>query len=197
MQNMKIMLSMVLSVLFLHNCSAHKVYKQSSIVAKPYTAPKINTYTQRQYLAAINKVRSQSRSCGSAGYFSSVPALEWSDALYRAAYEHSTDMLQSNTFSHNGSGTKSDWTARVQKLNRGSSFKERIENNGYKQWKNIAENIALGSSTVDAVMLNWIKSDYHCANIMNPDFQDVGMAHTYIQGSKRSHFWTQKFAVHQ
>ncbi|PHS34077.1 MAG: hypothetical protein COA92_03335 [Sulfurovum sp.] len=193
----KIIMGIALVGVMLSSCSSHKVYKESTMLSKPHAAPKINRATQQKYLDAINKVRAEARSCGSAGSFTTAAPLRWSRALYSAAYEHSNDMLKSNHLTHKGSGTKFDWTARVQRLNRGSHFKERIENNGYKQWKNIAENIALGSSTIDAVMLNWIKSDYHCANIMNPEFTDVGMAYTYKEGSKRSHYWTQNFAAHQ
>jgi len=178
-------------------CSTHNVYRQSSVKPHPYHAPKLNKSTKLYYLNLINEVRSHARSCGSAGYFSAAPALRWSEALYKAAYEHSTDMKKSNYFSHKGSNSLSDWTAKVQHLKSASSFKERIENNGYISWKKIAENIEGGSSTVDAAVSHWIDADRHCANLMNPLFTDVGMAHVGNRGSQISHFWTQTFAAHQ
>ena len=197
MQTIKVSIYIGIVTLSLNNCGSHKVYTQSTIVSKPYPAPSLDRDTQQKYLQAINKARSTRRSCGKAGSFSSAPALRWNDALYRAAYEHSNDMARSNTFSHKGSGGQFDWTATVQNYNRGSNFKERIENNGYKQWKNIAENIEAGASTVEKSMQHWLNADAHCANIMNPDFTDVGMAHIYKKDSKWGHNWTQNFAAHQ
>jgi uncharacterized protein YkwD len=167
------------------------------VIPNPYYAPKLNKSTKLRYLNIINEVRSHARSCGSVGYFSSAPALRWSEALYRAAYEHSNDMKKSHYFNHKGSNSLHDWTAKVQHLKRGSSFKDRIENNGYKAWKHIAENIEGGSSTVEAAVSHWLQADRHCANIMNPIFTDVGMAHVENRGSQISHFWTQTFAAHQ
>lgn len=194
---MKIYILFFVSVFILGGCTAHKVYRESTMVPKPYHAPAIDSDVKERYVVAINKVRSQGRSCGGAGNFSSAPALRWSDALYKAAYEHSRDMSFSDSFGHDGSQKNSDWTANVQHLKRGSSFKERIDNNGYKKWKNIAENIAMGSPTLDMVMAQWLASDRHCANIMNSDFTDVGMAHFKQEDSQRSYYWTQNFAAHQ
>lgn len=184
-------------ILLLFGCTTHYSYRQSSIVSHPYTAPPLNHSTKSQYLNLINEVRSHGRSCGSKGYFSAAPALRWSDVLYKAAYEHSNDMQKSHYFSHQGSWSYSDWTAKVQHLKRGSSLKERIENNGYKAWKHIAENIEGGSATAKAAMQHWLGADRHCANIMNPIFTEVGMAHIESRGSDIPHLWTQTFAAHQ
>ena len=190
MHTLKIYMIILLTMTVLTGCGSSKVYKQSTINPKPYAAPKLDNTTKYKYLTAINTLRSQGRSCGNAGYFSAAPVLRWDDSLYRASYEHSRDMMRSNSFSHKGSQSTFDWTANVQALSGGSSFKDRIENNGYTKWKNIAENIAMGSSTVGQVMDSLVSSDGHCANIMNPLFTDVGMAAV-------NHYWTQNFAAHQ
>ena len=190
MHSIKTYMILLLTISVLAGCGSRKVYKQSTINSKPYAAPKIDDSIKYKYLTAINTFRSQGRSCGTAGYFSDAPALRWNDSLYRASYEHSRDMMQSNSLSHKGSQSTFDWTAKAQSLSRASSFKDRIENNGYTKWKNIAENIAMGSSTVDQVMDQWISSDGHCANIMNPQFTDVGMAEV-------NKYWTQDFSAHQ
>lgn len=190
MYSIKTSMTLCVVITFFLGCGSSKVYKQSRINCKPYNAPKMNENTKTQYLNAINTQRSKGRGCGSAGYFSAAPALRWNDALYRASYEHSRDMMKSNFFSHKGSQSTFDWTAKAQSLSRASSFKDRIENNGYTKWKNLAENIAKGSLTVDQVMHQWTSSDRHCANIMNPQFTDVGMAEV-------NNLWTQNFASHQ
>ena len=187
---MKTKVITVLAIFSMFGCTTDYTYKQSSVVSNPYHAPKISYATKATYLHLINEVRSHGRSCGSRGYFSSAPALRWSDTLYKASYEHSQDMREKSYFSHNGSGTLSDWTSKVEHLQRGSSFRERIENNGYKNWSKIAENIEGGSPTPQQAIAHWLKSDYHCANMMNPLFTDVGMAEV-------GHLWTQDFARHQ
>lgn len=187
-----------LAGVFLSGCGTRKVYyPQSTMVSKPFPVHSLDSRQKNAYLAAINAVRSQGRRCGSAGYFSAAPSLRWSEALYKAAYEHSNDLKTCATFSHHGSNRPSDWTAKRHNLCRGSTLKERIENNGYKKWKYLAENIERGSSTVDEVMARWVASDRHCANIMNPIFTHVGMAESQKEGSRSDHYWTQTFAAHQ
>ena len=54
----------------------------------------------------------------------------------------------------------------------------------------IAENILYTSqsiSALDAVKL-WLKSDAHCANIMNPNFAEFGM--TYTTDENGGEYWT-------
>ena len=177
--------------------STHYVYKQSHIISHPYPAPRLDSSTKHAYLHAVNTMRSHGRHCGNLGYFPSAPRLQWNDSLYHAAYEHSADMLANHAFQHKGSFGDSDWTAKVQHLGRASNFKERIENNGYKKWKRLAQNIASGMSTVQETMQQWKQSEHHCANIMNPVFTDFGMAHTKNRGERFSDYWTQNFAAHQ
>ena len=192
----KTSIMLFMPMIFFAGCGSHTIYKESTMVSKPYHAPELDSQTKQNYLNAVNKVRSQGRNCGHAGNFSAARALKWSNTLYKASFEHSQDMAKSNNFSHNGSYRTSDWTATVQHLGRGSSFRERIENNGYKKWKNIAENIEMGSSTINEALAHWLASDQHCANIMNPDFTDVGMASVKKEGTQLK-YWTQKFAAHQ
>jgi len=183
----------VLIVLLLMNgCGGHKrvVYPVCKVVPVPHAAPKIDNEIKQHYLTAVNKMRSQSRICGSKTY-RAVKPLKWNSTLYSAAYEHSKDMAESAHFSHYGSGTKNDWTAKTQKLSSCSTFVNRIENNGYIRHLGIAENIAYGMRTVDEVMQQWITSKGHCANIMNPAFTDIGMAQ--VKGDSGSYYWTQTF----
>jgi len=191
---MKIEWLIIAGIMVCSGCTVQTHYRERTTVPHPSLAPSLDKQTKTAYLKRINRLRSEARRCGSAGYFPAAPEVKWSDALYRAAYEHSNDMKQSGLFSHRGSHTLSDRTAVVQHLAQGSSLKERIENNGYIAWKRIGENIAEGSSTADGVLERWIRSDRHCANMMNPVFTHVGMAHT---GKNNASFWTQTFAAHQ
>ncbi|MCF6243888.1 MAG: CAP domain-containing protein [Sulfurovum sp.] len=169
----------------------------SSNDTKTFDVPDIESSVKQGYLEAINNARAKQQNCGKEGIKKAVNSLVWSDELYAAAYEHSEDLAESNTFSHDGSGTSSDWTAEVKNLGRESILKERIENNGYSSWKTIGENITGGTNqdlaqeAVDA----WLKSDGHCANLMNPAYKDVGMAHVEKEGTRYTHYWTQNFGA--
>ncbi len=178
-------------------CTTTYRYKASSIYPRPYPAPALGSQQIKRYVDAVNQIRAEGRRCGEAGYFRAAAPLRWSDALYRSSYEHSRDMWRSRVFGHRGSHGASDWTAKVQHLGHGSSFKERIENNGYTKWRRIAENIESGAHSVDEVMQHWMQSAGHCKNIMNPEFEVFGMARVGRNGSKHDYYWTQDFASHQ
>ena len=98
--------------------------------------------------------------CRSAGRFAATTPLRWNTQLTQAALGHSEDMATKNYFSH----TSAD----------GRSFVNRIDATGYV-WSTIGENIAAGYPSVNAVIDGWLASDGHCANLMNPAFQDMGM----------------------
>ena len=165
----------------------------STTTSSPYPAPVLTDDMKAEYLKAINDARNVSQDCGTEGSFSAVSALIWNDSLYSAAFEHSNDMAESNTFSHNGSGTNSDWTG--VELGKQSTSKERIENNAYADWNRIGENIAAGQmyTTAEEVVKGWLASDGHCANIMNPDFNELGMAKMEKSGTTYDIYWTQNF----
>lgn len=112
-------------------------------------------------LAFVNQVRAAGASCGARGSFPAAPALAWNDALTQASLVHSDDMVALNFFSHTGSN--------------GSSAGDRATAAGYV-WRTWGENIAAGQSTVAVVMAGWMASDGHCANIMNANMRDIGLA---------------------
>ena len=149
--------------------------KEDEINNDEHKIPPISDSDIVAYLDAINQARSKNQDCGSYGYFPAVNPLIWSDTLYKASYEHIQDLVETETFSHTGSGTKSDWTGT--KLGKASSVKERIENYNYK-WSAIGENIAAGTftNTAQKVVQQWLDSDGHCANLMSDFFTEVGMA---------------------
>jgi uncharacterized protein YkwD len=164
----------------------------------PIDAPELSESEKEAYLEAINDARSQQQDCGEEGSYGPADPLEWSDELYKAAYEHDRDMVETDMvpLSHDGSGTEYDYTARVQGLEH-STFRDRIENNGYTGWRRIGENIAAGTTmdTARKAVEAWLESDGHCANLMNPDYKEVGMAHVEKEGAHYTHYWTQDFGA--
>jgi uncharacterized protein YkwD len=131
-------------------------------------------------LAAINQRRAAGANCGSRGSFAAAAPLRWSTQLATASAAHSTDMATLNYFSH----TSAD----------GRSMSDRVNATGYT-WASLGENIAAGYSGIDSVVEGWMRSDGHCANIMNPDFDEMGLACVSgAAGSSYGQYWTQNLA---
>mgnify|MGYP001610719690 CR=1 FL=1 len=112
-------------------------------------------------LARINAIRAAGANCRSAGVFAAAPPLQWNDKLALAATNHASDMGAKNYFSH----TSQD----------GRTPGDRVNAANY-EWSALAENIAAGQVGLPAVMTSWVGSDGHCANLMDPQLKDVGLA---------------------
>jgi uncharacterized protein YkwD len=162
-----------------------KIKIGADIKENPFDAPIISEAQKAYLLNAINEARSKEQNCGTYGVMPPVPPLRWDDAAYRAAYEHSYDMSISGKFSHEGSGTSSDWTANVLSLGHGSTLVERAPVNNLRSTK-LGENIT-DTGDADYSMKLLMESDGHCYNIMNRYHTRVGVG---IAGG----FYTQVFA---
>ena len=127
-------------------------------------------------LARINQLRASGATCGARGTFAPTTALTWGAPLTQAAEGHSQDMSSANYFSH----TSAD----------GRTLADRVNATGYA-WSTLGENIAAGYATVDSVMDGWTASDGHCANLMSPNFTEVGLACIPgAAGSGYNTYWT-------
>lgn len=117
---------------------------------------------QQEVLQLLNQHRAQPQTCGNQAFAAAKP-LHWNDLLAAAATAHAQDMAERNYFSH----TSPD----------GGSMGQRIHATGYA-YSAAGENIAgaYGHEPVAQVILRWMNSPGHCANIMNPDFRDMGLA---------------------
>jgi uncharacterized protein YkwD len=129
-----------------------------------------STVNKTVLLQLVNDARKKGCNCGET-YYAAAAALTWNDQLEKAAYNHSNDMYQQKYFSHTGSD--------------GSGSGERISRVGYN-WKYFGENIAAGFPTEREVVAGWLSSPGHCANIMNKNYSEMGVA-------KVGDFWTQDF----
>lgn len=58
-------------------------------------------------------------------------------------------------------------------------------------YKSAGENIAAGQRTPEEVMHSWMNSSGHRANILNPNFTELGVG--YYQGGSYGVYWTQLF----
>jgi uncharacterized protein YkwD len=131
-------------------------------------------------LTAVNAARAQARRCGERP-FPAAPALVWNDTLARAALAHSSDMARQAYFSHTGKD--------------GSVVGARALQAGYV-WRKVGENIASGQDSADDVVAGWLASPGHCANIMHPEFTEMGTAYAFGSVEKKSRvYWTQVFGT--
>ena len=133
-------------------------------------------------LEETNYYRSIGYDCDTRGKFGATTPLEMQHQLRRAARYHSKWMADTGTFSHDSPGGP-----------HGDDFVERIESAGYSGWSLVGENIAAGYSTPEEAVLGWMKSDGHCANIMNSQYNEIGIGYHYDSGSSYKHWWSQEF----
>jgi len=131
----------------------------------------------RTILSLVNEARARPRQCG-AQRFAAAPPLAWNEALGAAALAHSRDMAERDYFSHDDP--------------EGRSVGRRATAAGYR-WQHVGENIAAGLGEPAGVVAGWLASPGHCANIMAPDFAEMGAAYAVRNGSARGVWWTQTF----
>jgi uncharacterized protein YkwD len=112
-------------------------------------------------LARVNQARAAGADCGSEGSFGPAAGVVWNDRLAQAAEGHSLDMQANNYFSH----TSLD----------GRTLAQRVDATGYA-WIMLGENIAAGQPTIESVVSAWMASPGHCANVMRPQFSEMGVA---------------------
>ena len=80
----------------------------------------------------------------------------------------------------------------------GSGPGDRIDEAGY-EWSTWGENVAWGYSTPEEVIDGWMNSSGHRANILNPDFTEIGIGYEFLENDTGSvnynHYWTQVFGT--
>jgi uncharacterized protein YkwD len=108
--------------------------------------------------------------------------LQLNQRLTNAAQGHSEDMALRDYFSHEGPN--------------GSSIASRVIAAGYN-YSRVGENIAAGYATAQEVVNSWMNSPGHKANILNPDFQEIGIGYYYLANDvgeiNYQQYWTQDF----
>lgn len=115
----------------------------------------------RQALAKLNDYRAAGARCGTAGRFTGSPALRWQPPLARAAAAHLDEQVALGRLSHASTD--------------GRGLTQRLDAVGYP-WQAAAENLAAGQATLELLLLDWMRSPSHCANLMNPAYQDAALA---------------------
>jgi len=134
----------------------------------------------RIILELVNTARAQARNCG-AQHFGPARPVTWNAELAAAALAHSGDMATHRHFSHQGSD--------------GSESAQRATRAGYR-WRYIGENIAAGQTSPQEAVAGWLDSPGHCANLMNPQFSEMGAGYAVSRVRLPGFaYWTQVFGT--
>lgn len=128
-------------------------------------------------LVEVNKLRSESRFCGST-FYSATSSLQLTDSLNHVADLHSTDMSLNAFVSHVGTD--------------GSTVRQRADKIGYQF--PVGENVSGGTFDLENTLQEFIKSEGHCKNIMNPNATEFGSS-CKIGKEPYSIYWTQVFGI--
>lgn len=133
----------------------------------------------QRLLEMVNTARSQPRQCGTQAFTATTP-LAWNTVLAGAAMSHSRAMANNNYFDH--------------KDRDGRMPGDRAELAGYVG-QQTGENIAAGQDNTRKVVDGWLASPGHCANLMNPDFKEIGVAYAIDPKSDAGIYWTAMFGT--
>ena len=135
--------------------------------ARPTRADKAAAALIRRTLAEHNRERASQ----------DLPPLEIEPRLSAAALIHAQDMADTGTMSHDGSD--------------GSHPAERVARQGYR-YRSTGENVAMGQSTVKAVMRAWMNSPPHRKTILGR-YTQAGIA--MVRSDDGTPFWCVEFGT--
>lgn len=135
--------------------------------------------TDKSLLAQVNAARAKPRMCGRQRFAAARP-LSWNTALGTAAQGHSRSMALENYFAHRDPD--------------GRSSSDRAKSAGFRGHK-LGENIAAGQRSPTQAMHDWLASPGHCANLMNPQFRELGAGYASDPKSDAGIYWTAMFGT--
>jgi uncharacterized protein YkwD len=106
--------------------------------------------------------------------------LQPNEALMRSAQDYAVVMAPGDCFAHDCPPFPSQ--------------KDRIAQAGYGPWRRIGENIAAGDRTAEGVVNGWLQSPGHRANILKPEFTEIGVGVATGDGAYHI-YWVQVFGT--
>lgn len=107
-----------------------------------------------------------------------IDELVWNEELAALARAHSADMAKRGFFDHVNPDGKTPF--------------DRMRDAGIKYFV-AAENIAAGQSSPERAVEEWMNSDGHKMNILNPSLKELGVG--MARGGDYGIYWTQNFAA--
>jgi uncharacterized protein YkwD len=140
--------------------------------------PCLDDVQMHRAVEQLNALRRQSAPCATAG--AAMQRLSWESRLAASAHEQAVDLAMQDRLSHTDS------------RNRG--FGVRLRSSGYAA-AGAGENLAAGQTDIEDTLQAWLASPSHCANLMQPEYRDVGLACVQRPGSRYERFWVAHFGV--
>ena len=110
-----------------------------------------------------------------------VAPLKREDSLTKSAQWLAQDMAANNYFAHED--------------RQGRRIVTRLPDFGYTGYSMIGENIAGGQQTPEQVVAEWMRSPGHRANLLNPEFCELGVAYVHVPNSELQNYWVQDFGT--
>jgi uncharacterized protein YkwD len=140
--------------------------------------PCIDDVQMHKAVEQLNALRRQAAPCAPTS--AAMQSLAWESKLAVSAQEQAMDLAARDRLSH------------VDSRNRGLGV--RLRSVGYAA-AGAGENLAAGQSDIDDALQAWLASPSHCANLMQPEYRDVGLACVQRRGSRYERFWVAHFGV--
>jgi uncharacterized protein YkwD len=150
-------------------------------LAAPLLSPDLGDWREagQAVLRLVNDARRRGGVCGRQR-FGPTSALTWNDRLAAAALAHSQDMASHDYFEHADRS--------------GAGVTQRATQHGYR-WRQVGENIAAGQGSPQQVVAGWLASPGHCANMLSPDYAEMGAAYAINPQASLEIYWTQVFGA--
>jgi uncharacterized protein YkwD len=142
------------------------------LLAMPFSTAAAAPADESSYVARVLDLTNAERA--NAG----LAPLALSPELQDAAQSYSQVLASSGCFAHT-CGPVPD-------------FVDRDAAAGYDGWTSIGENIAAGYPTPEDVVAGWMASPGHRANILSPNFTEIGIGLS-AGAAPYGSFWTQEF----
>lgn len=150
------------------------------LMAEPFAPPSADQAPAiaAEALRLVNEARARPRRCGDRSYEAALP-LRLNASLTHAAASHAQDMARHSYLEHRAPD--------------GSSPGDRATRAGYR-WQSVGENIASGVFSAREAVDGWLQSPGHCANLMQPNFTEMGIAFAVGTDSEAGIYWAQTLA---
>jgi uncharacterized protein YkwD len=140
--------------------------------------PCIDDAQMHKAVEQLNALRGRAAPCAAGG--TAMQHLSWESRLAASAQEQAADLAAQDRLSH------------VDSRNRGLGV--RLRSVGYAA-AGAGENLAAGQTDIEDALQAWLASPSHCANLMQPEYRDVGLACVQRRGSRYERFWVAHFGV--
>lgn len=177
----KALVPLLLSLILLGGCSPEEALNQlldanaqtsennasGSSAQNPQSSSAPAKSLQQDILDRVNQERSKT----------GAAPLKLNAKLSAAAQKQAQNLMDTGIFSHTIDG---------------KNVGDRATAAGYN-WGRIGENIAEGQRSAADVMQSWMNSEGHRKNILNAEFQELGVG--YTEDSEGSTYWVQVFGT--